>query len=393
MQQERSPQNTEVKFNKGDFVVVIESMLTNSQDELRLTPGLEGKVVDVDELGDLLLDFTAFRSLQWIASSNSRKLGKVAQVEQEVHVWDGAEEESTAVVTKIESSKDSAVLAPSVTQELQRLLAENNVSLLRALQDLRGDLHRNAWLESVDLDGDASKADKAEFAKQNRELQVGQAKIINGMVRSVGECRSRVETNNSLIQEMMDTVRELRGSCAKILISMSERHQLSPRAPRRPPALSVGSDNSEQVSRGLDSIEEEDLQKVLCSSDVDLAPIIQAIEEHRPGPVNFQPLLDDMRQDFLATLQGIRESTVTVMASQDANSEKMLAYMDMTRRDNEGTCIALLQAIRESRQEVSVSNFDSLASLEEPKEDKRRVQSTEVLNGDILSTLLADKPQ
>lgn len=217
-----------------------------------------------------------------------------------------------------------------------------------------------------------------EAVRVTKEQGAMQGKLLNGMVRSVGDVRTEVKNTSSLVQELLVVVRDMRDNCVKVIDAMSP----SPREARRKSRARSehGDDDDEEVwqvgtasmhanttttSAGLESVAEERQalhRGSMRSLNGDFAAIIKAIEQSRPV-LDYAPLMDDLRQDFLAMLQGIRESTSFVMAGQDAHFGNILAVMEESRRSSEESCMALYQAIRESKQDPFFNGINGINGL------------------------------
>lgn len=317
-------------FQPGDQLVVVKSLQTMSTDSLRLTPGLKGKVVIVDDQGDMLVDLTAFERLQWISNNDAGGFLKdtmPAKYEKEVS---------------------------GTTAELQRLLAENNVSLLRALQDIRSEVKSGVAQKAEDIS-----AGLTGMLRETNEQMTLQNELIAGLARSVGELRASVAPGQQEEQGSLATG----GICR--LPSLDER---TPQLSETPKLTDSG---------GL-----------LQRKRVQISAPSHAIWEHAPK-VDAVPLVEDVRMDFMALLQGMRENNkLTVdQAAKELNDlreevrrmrlPELLNTLDARRRqDDEQAFLAMIQALRESKKETVNSVRESLAEMQAAASGRRTSPST-----------------
>merc|ERR1712070_1117801 len=61
-------------FRPNDRVVVIEATATDSEDPVQLVEGLRGRIVEVDEEGNVAVDFDGIEKEQWICDDKRHHL-------------------------------------------------------------------------------------------------------------------------------------------------------------------------------------------------------------------------------------------------------------------------------------------------------------------------------
>jgi len=97
-------------FAVGDAVVVVSSFVANSKHSHELEPGMRGKVEEVDEEGDALVDFEDSDELLWLHPKDLVHLTKVVNNEEETKPDSKTKEEvADAPVEAVHEDKAFAV--------------------------------------------------------------------------------------------------------------------------------------------------------------------------------------------------------------------------------------------------------------------------------------------